>query len=61
MQVFSVQSGDKTEVVVKCPDNDVPRTFQMDEKGPVISIKFNPAQNILALQRTQSSVVGYDF
>ena len=28
----------------------------MDDKGPVISIKFAPAMNILAIQRTNTSV-----
>uniref|UniRef100_A0A1B6LW68 Uncharacterized protein n=1 Tax=Graphocephala atropunctata TaxID=36148 RepID=A0A1B6LW68_9HEMI len=60
-QVFSVQSGDMTEVVVRCPDLNVPRIFQMQEKGPVISIKFNPAQNILAVQRTHSCVEFINF
>ncbi|XP_054280690.1 regulator of MON1-CCZ1 complex-like [Macrosteles quadrilineatus] len=54
-QVFSVQSGEMTEIIVRCPPSHV-RSFKMKEKGPVISIKFNFSQNILAVQRTSSCV-----
>uniref|UniRef100_A0A1B6C0U7 Uncharacterized protein n=2 Tax=Clastoptera arizonana TaxID=38151 RepID=A0A1B6C0U7_9HEMI len=60
-QVFSVQSSDVTEVVVKSPSTDTIKTFQMEEKGPVISIKFSPDHNILAVQRTRSSVEFINF
>jgi hypothetical protein len=32
-------------------------SFRMEDKGPVISIKFSPDQQVLAIQRTKTSVV----
>ncbi|XP_043284162.1 regulator of MON1-CCZ1 complex isoform X2 [Venturia canescens] len=53
-QVFAVRSGGVTGVLVKGPDQNI--TFRMEDKGPVISIKFSPSMNILAIQRTNTSV-----
>ncbi|BET01081.1 Colon cancer-associated protein Mic1-like [Nesidiocoris tenuis] len=55
-QVFSVLSGDVTEVTVKSPYADKCHKFRMEEKGRVIAMKFSPDQSILALQRTTTSI-----
>ncbi|KAK0083281.1 hypothetical protein PV325_009042 [Microctonus aethiopoides] len=51
-QVFAVRSGGVTGV------NSLHQSFyfKMEDKGLVMSIKFSPAMNILAIQRTQTSV-----
>lgn len=54
IQVFAVRSGGVTGVLVKGPDQNL--NFRMEDKGPVISIKFSPDMNVLAIQRTNSSV-----
>jgi len=54
IQVFAVRSGGVTGVLVKGPDQNL--NFRMEDRGPVISIKFSPDMNILAIQRTNSSV-----
>lgn len=41
-------------MLVKGPDQDI--SFRMEDRGPVISIKFSPDMNILAIQRTNVSV-----
>ncbi|XP_076682897.1 regulator of MON1-CCZ1 complex protein bulli [Andrena cerasifolii] len=53
-QVFAVRSGGVAGVLVKGPNQNI--SFQMEDKGPVISIKFSPDMNILAIQRTNTSV-----
>ncbi|XP_029161885.1 regulator of MON1-CCZ1 complex [Nylanderia fulva] len=53
-QVFAVRSGGVTGVLVKGPDQNL--SFRMEDRGPVISIKFSPNMNVLAIQRTNSSV-----
>ncbi|XP_033209461.1 regulator of MON1-CCZ1 complex [Belonocnema kinseyi] len=53
-QVFAIRSGGVTGVLVKGPSQDI--SFRMDDKGPIISIKFSPDMNILAIQRSTSSV-----
>ncbi|XP_015587504.1 regulator of MON1-CCZ1 complex isoform X2 [Cephus cinctus] len=53
-QVFAVRSGGVTGVLVKGPNQNL--SFRMEDKGPVISIKFSPDMNILAIQRTNTSV-----
>lgn len=53
-QVFAVRSGGVTGVLVKGPDQNL--SFRMEDRGPVISIKFSPDMNVLAIQRTNSSV-----
>jgi hypothetical protein len=44
-------------VIVKGPTDQMTTTFRMEDKGPVISIKFSPDQQVLAIQRTKTSVV----
>lgn len=41
-------------MLVKGPDQNL--NFRMEDKGPVISIKFSPDMNVLAIQRTNLSV-----
>lgn len=41
-------------MLVKGPDQNL--SFRMEDRGPVISIKFSPDMNVLAIQRTNSSV-----
>ncbi|XP_012539217.1 regulator of MON1-CCZ1 complex isoform X1 [Monomorium pharaonis] len=53
-QVFAIRSGGVTGVLVKGPNQNL--NFRMEDKGPVISIKFSPDMNVLAIQRTNSSV-----
>ncbi|XP_012226586.1 regulator of MON1-CCZ1 complex [Linepithema humile] len=53
-QVFAVRSGGVTGVLVKGPDQNL--NFRMEDKGPVISIKFSPDMTVLAIQRTNTSV-----
>ncbi|XP_043520144.1 regulator of MON1-CCZ1 complex [Frieseomelitta varia] len=53
-QVFAVRSGGITGVLVKGPNQNL--SFRMEDKGPVISIKFSPNMNILAVQHNNSSV-----
>ncbi|XP_012274553.1 uncharacterized protein C18orf8 [Orussus abietinus] len=50
-QVFAVSLGN---VMVKGPDQNL--SFRMENKKPVLSIKFSPDMSILAIQRTMSSV-----
>ncbi|KAI4484158.1 hypothetical protein M0804_007614 [Polistes exclamans] len=58
-QVFAVRSGGVTGVLVKGPNENI--IFRMEDKGPVISIKFSPDMNILAIQRTNTSVEFMNF
>ncbi|XP_043678198.1 regulator of MON1-CCZ1 complex isoform X2 [Vespula pensylvanica] len=58
-QVFAVRSGGVTGVLVKGPNQNI--IFRMEDKGPVISIKFSPDMNILAIQRTNTSVEFMNF
>lgn len=44
-------------MIVKGPTDQMTTTFRMEDKGPVISIKFSPDQQVLAIQRTKTSVV----
>ncbi|CAK9806672.1 Regulator of MON1-CCZ1 complex [Anthophora plagiata] len=53
-QVFAVRSGGVTGVSVKGPNQNI--NFRMEDKGAVISIKFSPDMNILAVQHNNSSV-----
>ncbi|KAJ8686738.1 hypothetical protein QAD02_022532 [Eretmocerus hayati] len=53
-QVFAIRSGGVTGVLVKGPEHNI--NFRMDDKGSVISIKFSPDMNILAIQRSVTSV-----
>lgn len=60
-QVFAVRSGGVMGVVVEGPTPQLTTNFRMDDKGPVISIKFSPDQRVLAVQRTKSSVEFMNF
>nr|CAD7589618.1 unnamed protein product [Timema genevievae] len=60
-QVFAVRSGGVTGVVVKGPAEQTSTSFRMEDKGPVISIKFSPDQQVLAIQRTKASVEFVNF
>ncbi|KAF5279065.1 hypothetical protein FQA39_LY05743 [Lamprigera yunnana] len=61
-QVFAVRSGGTMGVVVKGPTEDTPPiNFRMEDRGPVISIKFSLDQSILAVQRTTTSVEFFIF
>ncbi|XP_046742310.1 regulator of MON1-CCZ1 complex isoform X1 [Diprion similis] len=53
-QVFAVRSEGVIGVLVKGPEHNL--NFRMEDKGPIISIKFSPDMNILAIQRTNTSV-----
>lgn len=55
-QVFSISSGDVTDVKVKSPIESFCSSFKITEKGRIVSIKFSFDQTILALQRTQTAV-----
>ncbi|GLH05996.1 Uncharacterized protein GBIM_11526 [Gryllus bimaculatus] len=59
--VFAVRSGGVTGVIVQGPTEQTTRSFRMEDKGPVISIKFSPDQQVLALQRTKTSVEFVNF
>lgn len=55
--MFAVRSGGALGVVVKGPTEETPTiNFRMEDRGPVISIKFSLNQSILAVQRTPTSV-----
>lgn len=56
LQVFAVRSSGVTGVIVKGPDQSSCTTFRMEDKGPVISIKFSPDLSVLAIQRSHTSV-----
>nr|XP_054772150.1 regulator of MON1-CCZ1 complex-like [Lytechinus pictus] len=60
-QVFAVRSGGAFGVVVKGPDEKTSTTFRMEDKGPVISIKFSSDLRILAVQRSQRTVEFINF
>ncbi|KAJ9577097.1 hypothetical protein L9F63_006334, partial [Diploptera punctata] len=60
-QVFAVRSGGVTGVIVKGPTDQSTTSFRMEDKGPVISIKFSPDQQVLAIQRTKTSVEFVNF
>jgi hypothetical protein len=44
-------------VVVKGPGNDLCHTFTMQDKGPILAIKFSLDQTVLAVQRHPDAVV----
>ncbi|CAH0730079.1 unnamed protein product, partial [Brenthis ino] len=49
-EVFTVRSGGVTGVTVNGMDSKS-TSFRMEDKGPIISIKFSPDHKILAIQR----------
>ncbi|XP_040210007.1 regulator of MON1-CCZ1 complex isoform X2 [Rana temporaria] len=55
-QVFAVRSGGATGVVVKGPEDRIPISFRMEDKGEVKCIKFSLGNKILAVQRTVKTV-----
>ncbi|XP_039284378.1 regulator of MON1-CCZ1 complex-like [Nilaparvata lugens] len=55
-QVFTVLTGEVTDVVVKSVNCESSRSFRIEDKGPVVSIKFSPDDKILAVQRNNVSV-----
>ncbi|CAK1544829.1 unnamed protein product [Leptosia nina] len=50
-QVFTVRSGGVTGVTVNGLDDSKCTSFRMEDKGPIISIKFSPDHKVLAIQR----------
>lgn len=54
-QVFTVRSGGIGGVTVNSMDDRKCTSFQMEDKGPIISIKLSPDQKILAIQRNHES------
>ncbi|XP_072947169.1 uncharacterized protein Bulli [Epargyreus clarus] len=50
-QVFTVRSGGVTGVTVSGMDQSKSTSFRMEDKGPIISIKFSPDHKVLAIQR----------
>ncbi|XP_071807803.1 regulator of MON1-CCZ1 complex-like isoform X2 [Asterias amurensis] len=60
-QVFAVRSGGALGVVVRGPDDRTSTSFRMEDKGPVISIKFSYDLKILAVQRSQKTVEFINF
>jgi len=59
-QIFSVRSGGATGIVVKSP-NKQQKTFVLEDKGPILSIKFSGSQQILSIQRNPSSLDLHNF
>nr|CAG4641510.1 EOG090X028B [Eurycercus lamellatus] len=55
-QVFTVRSGGATGVNVKGPNMKAALNFRVEDKGALLSIKFSPNQQILAIQRSPKSV-----
>ena len=60
-QVFTVRSGGATGVNVKGPNMKNAVNFRVEDKGAVLSIKFSPNQQILAIQRSSKSVEFQNF
>ncbi|XP_013136452.1 PREDICTED: uncharacterized protein C18orf8 homolog [Papilio polytes] len=61
-QVFTVRSGGVTGVTVNSMDESKCTSFRMEDKGPIISIKFSLDQKVLAIQRNnegQSATVEF--
>lgn len=54
-QVFTVRSGGVTGVTVNSMDESKSTSFRMEDRGPIISIKFSPDLNVLAIQRNQDN------
>lgn len=55
--MFAVRSGGETGVVVKGPTERNVFTFRLKDRGPLISVKFSYKHKVLAMQRTDHSVV----
>ncbi|KAJ0178050.1 hypothetical protein K1T71_005873 [Dendrolimus kikuchii] len=54
-QVFTVRSGGIAGVTVTSMDETKCTSFQMEDRGPIISIKLSLDQKILAIQRSQDN------
>ncbi|KAJ2943520.1 hypothetical protein O0L34_g16629 [Tuta absoluta] len=54
-EVFTVRSGGVTGITVTGMDENQSTSFRMDDRGPIISIKFSPDHKILAIQRNQDN------
>lgn len=59
-QVFSVRSNGATGIVVKSP-NKQQKTFVLEDRGPILSIKFCGSQQILSIQRNVLSLDFHNF
>ncbi|XP_076812733.1 regulator of MON1-CCZ1 complex-like isoform X1 [Clavelina lepadiformis] len=57
-QIFAVKSvvAGTTNVVVKGPTDKIALTFDMKDRGPLISVKFSYHHRVLALQRSERCV-----
>ncbi|PIK55686.1 hypothetical protein BSL78_07392 [Apostichopus japonicus] len=60
-QIFTVKANGSAGVVVKGPTEGLSTSFKMEDKGPVISIKFSHDLKIVAVQRSQRSVEFINF
>lgn len=60
-QVFTVRSGGATGIIVKGPGLKTPLNFRVEDKGPLLSVKFSPNRKILAVQRSARSVEFLNF
>jgi WD40 repeat protein len=60
-QVFTVRCGGATGVNVKGPNMKTSLNFRVEDKGALLSIKFSPNQQILAIQRSSKSVEFQNF
>ncbi|XP_072016705.1 regulator of MON1-CCZ1 complex-like [Amphiura filiformis] len=60
-QVFAVRSGGALGVVVKGQDDRQSASFRMEDKGPVMSIKFSHDLRVLAVQRSHKTVEFINF
>ncbi|XP_052758913.1 regulator of MON1-CCZ1 complex isoform X1 [Galleria mellonella] len=54
-EVFTVRSGGVTGVTVNGMDESKCTSFRMEDRGPIISIKFSPDHKILAIQRNHDN------
>lgn len=56
-QIFTVRSGGATGVVVRGPDESGYSTFEIDEAGSPISIKYSHQHEYLGIQRSKTAIV----
>ncbi|KAL0871584.1 hypothetical protein ABMA27_004116 [Loxostege sticticalis] len=54
-QVFTVRSGGVTGVTVNGMNDSKSTSFRMEDRGPIISIKFSPDHKVLAIQRNNEN------
>jgi hypothetical protein len=55
-QVFSVRSGGATGIISRGFVDAHNSTFRLENQGPIVTIKLNPDQKILAVQRSKNEV-----